>query len=95
MTHPTPSPSQTLIADNGSIGIERRRPGRIKAADAELIPLMRKPDLVMELPPEPLATWDAWEPKDPLQPSRGIALGVVLSLPIWAAIGGVLYQLAK
>jgi hypothetical protein len=53
---------------------------------------MRKPR-----PPEDVLEEMAekWEPRDPVLPARGIALGVVLCVPIWLAIGAVFYQLLK
>ncbi len=83
---PPPGPSNTATK------AERRRPGRIASPDVELIPLMRKPR-----PPEDVLEEMAekWEPRDPVLPARGIALGVVLCVPIWLAIGAVFYQLLK
>ncbi len=87
-----PSPSKLLVASNGILELDRRRPGRIEPADAELIPLMRKPKPAREVSDEPL---EKWEPRDPVAPPRGIALGVVLCIPIWLAIGEIFYHLLK
>ena len=58
-------------------GTDRRRPGRIDANPA-LIPLLRG-----EAAPTPDATFDG---SDDLAPSRGIAFGVLLSIPAWIGI---------
>jgi hypothetical protein len=83
-----PSP----VTSNTAIKVERRRPGRIASPDVELIPLMRKPRPPQEVLEEAA---EKWEPREPALPPRGIALGVVLCVPIWLAIGAVFYQLLK
>ena len=71
---------------------ERRRPGRLQSPDAELIPLMRRPGADADKADD-YAT--KWTPRDPVAPPRGIALGVALSAPIWAAMGGLFYLLLR
>ena len=62
------------------LGIERRRPGRPKHASPELVPLLR--GKYCSVPPvEPLPA------EDDLAAAKGIALGLLLSLSLWAALG--------
>jgi hypothetical protein len=66
---------------------ERRRPGRIEVNPA-LMPLLRgeaEPDMVDILKEAELLESD-WESEEALKPARGIAYGLLLSLPLWAAL---------
>jgi hypothetical protein len=71
--------------------IDRRRPGRSYVVPS-LVPLLRDPAGHDEMPAAP-PIWTAPEQEDGLGAIRGIALAVVLSLPIWAAIAWVAYWL--
>jgi hypothetical protein len=71
--------------------IDRRRPGRSYVVPS-LVPLLRDPLGHGEMPADP-QTWTAPEHEDGLGAIRGIALAVVLSLPVWAAIAWVVYWL--
>jgi hypothetical protein len=77
---------------------ERRRAGRRPAAQ-ELLPLLRAPAEGEEVPEDLLSLLkNAGELPihvDPIAPARGIAIGVALSVPIWSAIGGLVYILLK
>lgn len=67
---------------------DRRRPGRPDQASPHLIPLMRTQDMDDPIIP------DLWEDppfEDALEPARGIATGLLLSVPIWTAIGWVVW----
>jgi hypothetical protein len=76
---------EAAVAD----GVEhyRRRAGR---SDVRLnpIPVLRGPAGAQLLP-------DKWAPREPLAPAYGVALGVVLSIPLWAAICAVLYAACR
>jgi hypothetical protein len=77
---------------------DRRRPGRRDVAP-QLTTLLRtlandadvSGDLVRQFEGEEEPTIKL----DPMAPARGIALGVALSIPIWGAIGGLVYTLWK
>ena len=69
---------------------DRRRPGRPDQASPHLIPLLRTTEIEAaaasgmedELPFE-----------DALAPAKGIAVGLLLSVPVWAAIGGIVWAM--
>ncbi|WP_158743949.1 hypothetical protein [Acidisphaera sp. L21] len=77
---------------------ERRRLGRADVSPT-LIELLRAPAKDADLPEDlRRALEDEGElpiEVDPIAPARGIALGVALSVPIWAGIGGLIYTLVK
>ena len=63
---------------------DRRRPGRPHDIDSSLVVIFRNTTNIVE----PVS---AEEPTDDLAAARGIALTLLLSIPIWAGIiGGVL-----
>ena len=64
---------------------ERRRPGRVVYDNPALLALLRgtAPPIEMEKP-----TGGGEEESDGL-PARGIAIGVLLSVPQWGIMGGV------
>jgi hypothetical protein len=63
---------------------DRRRPGRNEYPSPALISLLRHPTIVI----------DTEADDNGLSPSRGIALGVLLSIPLWAIIiTGVLWTI--
>ena len=72
--------------------VERRRPGRIETKNPHLISLYRRPVKVSTAADDQIAdqlptrTQDE-EITDPLAAARGIALGIVISIPIWVLIG--------
>ena len=65
---------------------DRRRPGRPDHASPHLIPLLRTAEI--EAAAAPGAT-DELPFEDALAPAKGIALGLGLSVPLWAVIGGI------
>lgn len=66
-------------------GMERRRPGRREHVDPALIPLLRrKPDAEATLPSLELEE----DRLADLAPSRGIVVGIFVSIVIW--VGAVL-----
>ena len=58
---------------------ERRRPGRLRDVSPELLPLLRtagdapEPDTVESV-------------SDGLSPARGIAIGILLAVPVWGVV---------
>ena len=69
---------------------DRRRPGRNDQASPHLIALLRNPETANISTPLP-GTVDA-PPLggDDLAPARGIIVGLVLSVPLWASIVGII-----
>ena len=56
--------------------VERRRPGRVENVSPELIPLLRNPTVIIEQNPA----------EDDFRLPKGIAVGIVLAIPLWALI---------
>lgn len=71
---------------------DRRRVGRAEVASS-LVPLLREPAASTAVDGDD--DDGRWEPMEPLGPPRGILLGVVLCIPIWAAIGWLLYAMVR
>lgn len=67
---------------------DRRRPGRSDQVSPHLVPLLRT--FEAEAAPVP-ATADGLPFEDALAPAKGIAVGLALSVPLWAAIGGIVW----
>lgn len=68
---------------------DRRRPGRPDQVSANLVPLLRASPMI-----EAAAAFERADGpgiEDALTPARGIAVGLVLSVPLWAVIGGVVW----
>ena len=67
---------------------DRRRPGRADQASSHLLPLLRTAEIEAaaasgieeELPFE-----------DALAPAKGIAVGLLLSMPVWAVVAGIVW----
>jgi hypothetical protein len=76
--------------------VERRRPGR-KEANPSLLPLLRNRQhhlsLVSDRDSGPSAT--ALDYDDSLRPARGITLGILLSVPLWAILIGMVHTLLR
>ena len=72
----------------------RRRLGRNDQVNLHLIPLLRDPVAVdiSELPP---CEAGALPLSDQLAPARGIAFGLVLSVPLWAVIAGAVWAVLR
>ncbi len=67
---------------------DRRRPDRLRDVSPHLIPLLRTSPTQDAFPG--LSSEEGIAPfEDELTPARGIALGLVLSVPLWVIIGGV------
>ncbi len=67
---------------------DRRRPGRPDHASPHLIPLLRTAEI--EAAAASGAT-DELPFEDALAPAKGIAIGLGLSVPLWAVIGGIVW----
>ena len=85
--------------DEAGFAIERRRPGR-RDVSPELIPLLRRPTgdgvLRADLTPgnlddEPALPAD----RDALAPARGVAVSLLLSLPLWCVVGALGFALNR
>ena len=78
--------------DSNGLGIERRRPGR-RDVNPVLIPLLRKPAGDGILPNDGLRRSEALPAlkigQDALDAARGMAMGLVLSAPLWGAMAAI------
>ncbi len=79
--------------DSAGFAIERRRPGRRNDVSPELIAMMRRPagDGVIreDFAAGRLEAEPAVRPgSDPMSPVRGIAMSLLLSVPLWCFLGG-------
>ena len=79
--------------DRNGVAIERRRPGR-RDINPALIPLLRRP-VGDGMLPEDDAAWHlqtipALKPgQDAIAAARGVAMGLILSAPLWGALAMV------
>ena len=81
-----PDPAPMPVASAASK--DRRRPGRPDQASPHLIPLLRTTEI------EAAAASGVGEElpfEDALAPAKGIAVGLLLSVPVWAVIGGIVW----
>ena len=77
-----PAPVVSSILKN------RRRPERPDQASPHLISLLRTTEIeasAVSIPADELPFEDA------LAPTKGIAVGLLLSVPVWAVIGGIIW----
>ena len=81
MTETTNLDPAAETAPDGSLLTDRRRPGRVENVNPSLVPLLRG----QATSGEPDSKTQFGDP-DQLGATRGIALGVVLSLPLWTGI---------
>jgi hypothetical protein len=65
---------------------ERRRPGRLAFVSEQLIPLLRAK---RQLSPDPVQH-ESDDP-DQLRPARGLGLGVLCSVLLWAFLGATVW----
>lgn len=72
----------------------RRRLGRTDRVSPHLIPLLRDPATVGIPAPPPCET-EAPPLNDELASARGIAFGLVLSVPLWAVIAGAVWAVLR
>ncbi len=68
---------------------DRRRPGRPDQASPHLIPLLRTSEIEAAAASE---TGDELPFEDALAPAKGLAVGLLLSVPVWAAIGMIVWE---
>ena len=83
-----PEPVRAPAASAAPTG--RRRPGRPDQVSPNLVPLLRTSPMIEAVPAFEGADGPA---DDALTPARGIAVGLVLSVPLWAMIGGVVWAM--
>lgn len=70
----------------------RRRPDRSDQVSPNLIPLLRSSPMAETAPA--VSDGEDMEPiGDALAPAQGIAVGLALSVPLWAAIGGIVWAM--
>ena len=67
---------------------DRRRPGRPDQASPQLIPLLRTAEIEAAAA---AGLGDDLPFEDALAPAKGIAVGLLLSVPVWAVIGGIVW----
>lgn len=70
----------------------RRRLGRNDQVSPHLIPLLRDPAALDIRAPPPCGT-EAPPLSDQLAPARGIAFGLVLSVPLWAVVAWAVWAM--
>ena len=80
-----PDPAPAPVASAASK--DRRRPGRPDQASPHLIPLLRTAEIEAAAP----GIGDEPPFEDALAPAKGIAVGLLLSVPVWAVIGGIVW----
>jgi hypothetical protein len=76
--------------------VDRRRPGRM-AASPTLVSLLRDPGQLASLPEledEPRLPLDIGQ-GDGLRPARGIAMGLLISIPLWAALLATVHTMLR
>jgi hypothetical protein len=83
---------------------DRRRPGRLNNVDQSLVPLLRDPagveisddELTFHEPPSTdLLAVAVTSEEDTLGVARGVAWGILLALPFWAAVAAFVYWIAR
>ena len=72
----------------------RRRLGRNDQVSPHLILLLRDPAAVGIPAPPPYET-ETLPLSDQLAPARGIAFGLVLSVPLWAVVAGAVWAVLR
>jgi len=84
-TAATPGPEAASAANQTE---ERRRPGRPAEVSAALLPLLRGEPTrdISDIADETELLESDWDHDDALKPARGIAFGLLLTVPIWAAV---------
>jgi hypothetical protein len=72
----------------------RRRPGRNNQVSPHLIPLLRNA-ATMDIPASLPDVADQSVSENDLAFAKGISLGLVLSAPLWAIIGAVVWMVIR
>ncbi len=83
---PDPAPAPAVSAASE----DRRRPGRPDHASPHLIPLLRTAEIEADAASGAL---DELPFEDALAPAKGIVVGLLLSVPVWAVIGGIVWAM--
>jgi len=73
---------------------DRRRPKRLNRVSPELVPLLREP-AAAKLSAPLLGEMNVPSYDDDLAPARGIGIGLVLSVPVWAIISGLVWAMFR
>jgi len=73
---------------------DRRRPKRLNQISPELVPLLRDP-AAAKLSAPLLGEMNVPSYDDDLAPARGIGIGLVLSVPVWAIISGLVWAIFR
>jgi hypothetical protein len=73
----TPDKGDASVANPSGVR-GRRRPGRPEQVSPALIPLLREPTRYVD---------DPGFDSDLLAPARGLVVGLLLSVPLWALVG--------
>jgi hypothetical protein len=79
-----PAKAGAFAADVSAVP-DQRRPGRLDRVSAALIPLLRDPAQCVDA--ASYADIVSYEDTDPRPPARGIVIGLLLSVPLWALFG--------
>jgi len=87
---PVPAVEAVLSPDASAVRDDRRRPHRSKHASPHLIPLLRRVSPANS-PAPLLENEDADSVDDDLATARGFGVGLLLAVPVWAIIGGVIW----
>lgn len=77
------------VATASAASRDRRRPGRPDQASPHLIPLLRTSEIEGAAAANPA---DELPLEDALAPAKGIAVGLLLSVPVWAVIGMIVWE---
>ena len=84
-------PTQAIEQASTPVAIkDRRRPGRNDQVSSHLIPLLRNPEAASIPAPSPGEVGTLPLGGDDLAPARGIIVGLMVSVPLWAGIVGIM-----
>ena len=85
---PAATTEKPASATDGQGVPDRRRPGRVQYTGRALVGLLR-------IPAGPKSTQTEGRRRDDLAPARGIMIGLVVAIPFWAALTGLLWYLLR
>lgn len=71
---------------------DRRRPGRPDQTSQHLIPLLRASEIEAAAASDAAFETGDGLAEDALAPAKGIAVGLLLSVPVWAVIGMIVWE---